>query len=115
MPVKFKNGKKMSIDMQTANMIVKSFDGLSWNLDDIIEAAFRVFSMLITGLVAHPKNIKIKIKNLVININPFNTISNTSKKLIWNFFTYLSDIFYSNIVIVTTPKSNIIKITATYI
>ena len=26
MPVKFKNGKKMSIDMQTANMIVKSFD-----------------------------------------------------------------------------------------
>ena len=26
MPVKFKNGKKMSIDMQTANMIVKSFE-----------------------------------------------------------------------------------------
>ena len=31
-------------------MIVKSFDGLSWNLADIIEAAFRVLSILITGL-----------------------------------------------------------------
>lgn len=26
MPIKFKNGKRMSIDMQTANMIVKSYD-----------------------------------------------------------------------------------------
>ena len=31
-------------------MIVRSFDGLSWNLDDIIEAAFRVLLILITGL-----------------------------------------------------------------
>ena len=31
-------------------MIVRSFEGLSWNLEDIIEAAFRVFSILITGL-----------------------------------------------------------------